>query len=102
MRALLATAAVLLAGNAPSLDEVRARVEKTPKDVEAFIVRRAGCNHFLGEYPYDRERAAELNRAIRELRCDGLDRDGRNLRNTYRNNPEILQLLDETADALGW
>jgi len=104
MPALLAMAAsALFAGRfifPPA--ELRTRVESAPKSVEAFIVRRAGCNHFLGEYPYDEERAAELNRAIRQLRCSALTGDERRLRRKYRENSAVLLLLDEARDILGW
>ena len=93
---------LLIAASASVDDDVRARVERAPTDVADFVERRAGCNHFLGEEPYDEERAAELNRAIRELRCSGLDREERDLRRAYRLNPEVLRLLDDTAGILGW
>ena len=49
----------------------------------------------------DDERAADLNRTIRELRCNRIDQDERKLRLAYRGDA-AMQLLDETADALGW
>jgi len=104
MTGLFVTAtSILLAGGLvqPAAD-LRARVESAPKDVERFIVRRVGCNHFLGEEPYDQERAAELDRAIRDLRCAKLESNERTLRRVYRNQPAVLNLLDETADLLGW
>ena len=101
--AFVLAAGVWAAPGDPSLDpQVRARVERSPKAISAFIERRANCNHFLGEEPYDRARATELNRTIRELRCARIDRDEQRLRKVYRNKPSVLQLLDDTADALGW
>jgi hypothetical protein len=94
--------ALLLVANAFPSDEVRTRVESAPRKIAAFVTRRANCNHFLGEEPYDDERAAELEKTIRELRCKRIDRDERNLRRAYRGNSEVLQLLADTADALGW
>ncbi len=98
---LLAAALLLIAARPPSEADINARVARAPKDVGAFIERRTGCNHFLGEEPYDRERAAELDRAIRKLRCDRLDPDERRLRRTYRDKAAILRLLDDAADSLG-
>lgn len=98
---MVATGALLLAA-APTQDDLRSRVERAPKTVAAFVERRADCNHFLGEEPYDRERAAYLNRVIRELRCARIDQDERRLRSVYRKKPAILRLLDETADLPGW
>jgi len=99
---MYALIALLLAANAPAPDNLKSRVSKAPKQVVAFIERRADCNHFLGEEPYDKEREAELNRTIRELRCDRIDRDEQTLRRAYAKNRVILSLLDETADMLGW
>ena len=77
-------------------------VDAPPKTVAKFIKRRANCNHFLGEEPYDSERAAELNKAVRELRCSRIDRDERRLRRKFAADRPVLQLLDKTADMLGW
>ncbi|HEX8379353.1 MAG TPA: hypothetical protein VF619_02240 [Allosphingosinicella sp.] len=93
---------LLLSPEDPAGQALRARVESAPRKVAAFIERRAGCNHFLGEEPYDRERAAELNRTIRELRCNRVERDQRRLERTYRGRTDILQLLKQTEDLPGW
>jgi len=102
MHTLLAAPVVLLAASVSSPDDVRERVERAPKEVAAFIERRANCNHFLGEERYDRERAAYIDRAVRKLRCHRLEQDESRLRRAYRDDPAILALLDETADSLGW
>lgn len=83
-------------------DALRMRVESSPREVAAFIERRAGCNHFQGEEPYDRQRAEEIGRALRELRCASIDADEQALRRTYRDQPAVLQLLHDTQDLLGW
>jgi hypothetical protein len=98
---LLAAAAHLLAAESLYDEEDRARIERAPQPVAAFIARRANCNHFLGEEPYDRQRRAELDRVIRELRCERIEIDERRMRSTYRHDVAILQLLDDTADAPG-
>ena len=92
--------ALLLIGLTLPSGDVRTLTKSAPKVVAAFIERRAYCNHFLGEEPYDAERAAELAKALGELRCHAIERDERNLRRSYRKRPAILRLLDETADAL--
>lgn len=102
MMLFLATAAVLLSAAAPSPGKLQERIESSPRKVAAFIERRALCDHFLGEEPYDKERAAYLDRTVRELRCDRIDRDEGKLRRAYRNDPAILQLLDQSADTIGW
>lgn len=92
---------LLLATHTSAFSEVRAQAERVPGRVEAFISRRANCNHFTGEEPYDKARAAELNRVIRELRCVRVDQDEAKLRQRYRSDPCILKLLDDTANDLG-
>ena len=99
--AAVAFAVVLVDAPAPA-EQFRAAVDKAPTDVRAFIQRRAGCNHFLGEEPYDPERAAQISRAMRELRCQSLSRDERALRGAYRSSPATLKLIDQTADFLDW
>lgn len=96
----LLIAMLLFAGDTLA-DDVATRLESAPHDVTAFIERRAGCNHFLGEEAYDPERTVELDRAIRKLRCNRLSRDEQRLRHAYRANSIVLQLLDDTADILG-
>lgn len=93
---------LLLTPEDAAWEALRTRVEGAPRKVAAFIERRAGCNHFLGEEPYDAERAAELKKAIRELRCTRIERDVRRLERTYRGRPEILRLLKDTEDLPGW
>jgi hypothetical protein len=81
---------------------LRIRIESAPQEVATFIERRAGCNHFLGEDAYDRERATEIRNALRELRCDRIARDERALRQTYGAQPVILRLLTDTETLNGW
>lgn len=85
-----------------SFERLKARVAAGPRKVAAFIERRAGCNHFLGEEPYDAERRAFLEKTIRELRCARIERDERALRRQFRKQPAVLRLLDETAEQSGW
>jgi hypothetical protein len=99
---LLTTAAVLLSAHPGPESALRARVLLAPKDVAAFVERRADCNHWLGEVPYDRARAAEIDRAVRELRCGDLENEEAELRRRYCQHPAVLMLLDETADLLSW
>jgi hypothetical protein len=101
MSSVLPVLVLLLSPEDGAWQALRTRVESSPRKVAAFIERRAGCNHFLGEEPYDPERAAELERAIRELRCSRVERDGRRLERTYRDRPEILRLLKDTEDLPG-
>jgi hypothetical protein len=94
--------ALLPATNVVAPEDLRQQVEQAPKDVAAFIERRASCNHFLGESPYDEERATFLAKARRDLRCARVSEDEGKLRRAYRDRPEVLRLLDETVDVLTW
>ncbi len=48
--------------------------EALPADVRRFLERRAACDHWGGEEPYDKARSAEIARgAARD--CRGTDRE---------------------------
>jgi hypothetical protein len=96
-----ALASALLQTATPS-DSLSRRVESAPHGVASFIKRRANCNHFLGEEPYDRDRARELERTIVELRCSRIDDEERNLARTYKKQQVIIQLLKDTEKIIGW
>ena len=98
---MIILAAVALAAQG-STDELRARVEAQPRSVRTFVERRAMCNHWLGEEPYDAERGREIERAVRSLRCQRLDVDEARLRRRYRDNETVSAILNETRDSLGW
>ncbi len=83
-------------------DALTSRVEAAPRDVREFVMRRAGCNHFLGEDPYGDERRRQLAEALRDLRCDRLEADGRAIQKRYRHKADVVELLDATKDMLGW
>ena len=102
---------ILIAGaqtapsTAPLVDvvtpEVKVRIESAPRDVAAFIDRRAGCNHFGGETGSgDPEREQQVLEAVTELRCDEIEADERSLQRAYREQSEVLDLLEQTRDVL--
>ncbi len=102
---MLAGVALLAALQAPAgdgVDALRARVAAQPAAVREFIARRAMCNHWLGEEPYDRERRGEIERAVRTLGCATADGEEIFLRRHFADRSEILALLDETRDILAW
>jgi hypothetical protein len=100
--AVFMVAAVTTAPSSTQADDLQGAVAAAPKDVSAYVARKANCNHFLGEEPYDKARAAELNKAMRELKCSTLDRDEARLRRRYAKAPAMLKLIDEAADLSGW
>ena len=89
--ALLLAAA--LAWPALSPDANR-QLAKAPRDIAAYAERRAECEHWGGEEPYDKDRLAEINRAVRELRCSRLDADRRALARKYAKRKDWVRLLD--------
>jgi len=99
---VIALAALLLAAQVEPSEELRARVETQPRAVQAFIERRALCNHFMGEDAYDAERGRQIARALRRLRCGAIEADEAALRWRHADSAETQALLDETRDLLGW
>jgi hypothetical protein len=69
-----------------------------PKDVAAVLTRRVACNHWMGEEPYDKARAREIERAIRQNKCDSLAGDEAALRKRYADDPKVTKALDEAQD----
>jgi len=71
-----------------------------PDEVTRFMVRRDGCEHFLGEEPYDEDRRAFLNRSIRDL-CTGTDKRLATLRKQYAGNPDVIAALAKYENVEG-
>lgn len=79
------------------------RLERsTPPDAVDFMQRWAMCAHWAGEEAYDDERAREIRRAVRALRCDRLERDESSLRRKYANRPAVLRALSVGKDQDSW
>ncbi|MBO9518003.1 MAG: hypothetical protein J7493_08040 [Porphyrobacter sp.] len=97
---LFSPAVILLAAEVHGAGQPNANTVQQPREITEFFDRRAACQHFLGEEPYDRECAAELAKAVRKLRCDHLSRDEKRLRRSYRSDPAIQRVLNETPDSL--
>jgi hypothetical protein len=70
--------------------------EGLPKDVEKFIAKREGCDHFRGEIPEpgEKRRMRDLNREIRRL-CGGTDRALAQLKRKYAMDVVVMQRLSE-------
>jgi hypothetical protein len=101
MTGLLIAAAV--ASGTPQIADnpaVQRRIEQAPSSVRNLIVRRAGCNYFASEEPYDEERARDLEKKARSLGCAHLARDERVLRQRYAKRRDVLTLLAETQDVI--
>ncbi|HEX2559352.1 hypothetical protein [Phenylobacterium sp.] len=97
---LIFASALALAQDAPAPpDELQRRVEAAPEDVRAFVARRAECDHWAGEEPYEAERRADIEAAIAELRCAEIEEDEAALRARHRGRPDLLDVLDDAAEA---
>lgn len=69
---------------------------KLPDDVEEFMSKREGCDHFRGEVPEPNQRARmrEIEREIRRL-CTGTDIELAKLKKKYATEPQIIETLNE-------
>ena len=63
-----------------------------PTDVRRFVIDAQACAHFSGEYPYDAERKAFLDKMIRET-CTGLDERKAELDRRYGGSAEIRRMI---------
>lgn len=92
---------LLLAAASMSDTQFTAARQAAPVDVRALIERREMCEHWAGEPEWDKDadpkglRLAEINRNIKELRCERLDRDQHALRHRYARHKGIQRLLNE-------
>lgn len=64
-----------------------------PPAVAALIDRIIGCNHWLGESPYDSDRAKEINAALADLRCARLRNDEASILSSYQANPAVKSAI---------
>ncbi|MBX3562834.1 MAG: hypothetical protein KF780_13600 [Sphingomonas sp.] len=98
---MIALAALLLSAQA-SEEELRARIAEQPRAVRHFVARREMCRHWVDEEPYDDARRREIERALRRDRCGQIEADEVALRHRFARYPQVISVLDETRDALGW
>ena len=75
-----------------------AAVASLPRDIRDFIDRRANCNHWLGEEPYDAERRAEIQFALMALSCADLSKDENSLKSRYSRSEPVLKALIISKD----
>ena len=76
-----------------------------PRDVQAFIGQREGCDHFRGEpwdpgeQPETKERREFIFKNIKEL-CTGTDKRLADLRRKYQNNARVIDRLKNFEDKI--
>ncbi len=74
-------------------DEANKALRSAPKDIGAYVERRAECDHWAGEPGWDKAREAQINQALRDLKCDRLDATERVLRKKYAKRRDWVKLL---------
>lgn len=89
----------LFAVRASASDDPLADLKKgQPRDVNKLIDRLAYCAHWSGEEPYDVERKREIALAMRDLRCDRLEKDEAAIRKRYVKQPRVLKVLQQAKE----
>lgn len=89
---MLLVLAAALAYPALGADTNRA-LAKAPREIGVFLERKAECDHWGGEEPYDKGRLAQITRAVKALRCDRVAADEAGLRRKYAKRPGLVRLL---------
>ena len=74
-------------------------VAPLPPAVVAFQQRRDACDHFRGEEPYDKQRAAFLQAQLAKT-CKGTDKALAGLRQRFASNPNALAALQDYEDRI--
>jgi hypothetical protein len=93
-----ALAANIASGGTHQYQQQMASFRGLPAEVLEFIDRRANCNHWSGEEPYDRERGLQIASAVKQLRCDDLSKDETALKSRYGHNQAVLKALEISQD----
>ena len=70
-----------------------------PPAIVAFQKRRDACDHFRGEEPYDKQRAAFLKAQLAKT-CKGSDRALATLRQRFATDPDALAALKGYEDRI--
>lgn len=68
-----------------------------PTEVFDWMGRKQLCDHWQGEEGYDADRRAQIDAAVRELRCAVVAADGAALTIKYADNPRLMALLARAA-----
>ncbi len=66
-----------------------------PATVKSFIDRQIGCNHWIGEEPYDKDRAKEIADAVEKLKCNALEKDESRLKTAYKLRPSVIKAINK-------
>jgi len=95
-RYLLVLFCLFWANEAGADDDPLADLKRNqPKDVRELIDRLAYCSHWSGEEPYDAERGREIFQAMKDLRCDELEKDEAAALKRYARRPRTIKALQQ-------
>ena len=81
------------------------KISNLPTDVKSFVEQRDGCDHFRGEPwpegndPEDKERRDFISKNLDNL-CTGTDKSLKALRNKYRDDRAVAELLRKYEDRI--
>ncbi|KQQ46350.1 hypothetical protein ASF61_18285 [Duganella sp. Leaf126] len=67
-------------------------------DIKKLIDRLAGCTHWSSEEPYDAQRKVEISSAMKDLRCDRLEKDEAAAQKRYAKRPKVLKVLQRAKE----
>ena len=98
-RSLLISLCLLAAQVSASDDPLAGLKAGQPGNVKKLIDRLAGCTHWSGEEPYDIERKREIAAAMKELRCDQLQKDEAAALKRYAKEPRVLKALQQAKES---
>lgn len=65
-----------------------------PKEVQQFVERREGCDHFRGEPAYNEQRRKDLLAQMKAL-CTGTDKALAKLKAKYIKNLPVTKILSK-------
>ena len=96
---LVAVVPFAVAGDSP---EVKALKKDMPQDVSLLIDRIVGCNYWRSEEPSpsNKERIAQVNKALQELQCSVLEKDQAALTKRYQNDYMVKARLQDAQFVL--
>ena len=93
-------AAVSVASAALAVDRMVEGFPDLPADARAVAERSLACQHFGGEVNgTGDERDQQVAATLKELKCDEVEKDLQEMREKYRQRPDLLKILDE-AEAI--
>jgi hypothetical protein len=70
-----------------------------PVDVQSYLDRREACDHWRGEYGYDKERQADIDWSICQT-CPGSDGALALLKKKYRSNGAVTARLNNLEEQI--